>query len=317
MMLFRRNSPYLKRSIDVRATLGNFDGVHLGHQALLRRVCAIRDFLVEQGRDALALLISFSPHPDVVVGKAQEIPHLTTLHQKAKLLSELSIDAFQVMHFSRQLAGLSAERFVKEYLIEKCGVSHLVLGPDARIGRDGSATASVICDLFDGAGGASEILDFEEYLGERISSGRIRRFVETGDLDACRASLGRRYAIEGRVARGYQRGRKLGYATANIEQSRQLWPPYGVYATKSHLKDGRVFYSLTNIGVRPTFGSHVQSAETHLLDYTAESLYGERIEVSFLERLRGEMRFSSAADLSAQIKTDIENSRIVFARLVD
>ena len=289
------------------AALGMFDGLHLGHQLILEKVRQLR---AEYSPEARTALISFYPHPlKVLNAKWSGLqPSILTLHQKLKLLSESGIDELWLLHFTEELAGMSAECFIEEVLLRRLGVRRLLLGADAKFGAGQRGTVELASRLMSSRGAECISIDLLQAGSRRIGSSRIREQLAVGDLKGAAELLGRPYAIEGRVVKGDGRGAQLGFRTANLAIGRQAWPPFAVYASLSHLA-GRTYESISSIGTRPTFGKLVPCAETHLLSYSGPAFYGRRLEVELVERIRGERRFAGVSELISQIKLDVAEAR--------
>ena len=285
------------------AVLGNLDGVHRGHQRLLAEARSIAD-----KRSVPLLTVSFYPHPAVVLGRTSELPMITSLRQKVRVLDALGVDRIALVRFTSALSQLSAEDFVGKVLLGMLNIETLVVGPDAAVGRGRTGTASVLAEIFERAGRACTTLPFLELEGERVSSRRIRSVVAAGDLATARALLGRGFALDGRVQHGAKRGQGIGFPTLNLAVNGRVLPPRGVYATRTQIGACR-YPSVTNLGVRPTFAGTTLSAETHLLDYAGPALYGNVIEVEFVEHIREERRFPSVQELRHQIGRDVEEAR--------
>lgn len=278
--------------------IGSFDGVHLGHQYLLRRVGEI-----SAEKELHPALLSFYPHPGVVLGKRTDASLLTTLRLKERLLAELGIKTLYLAHFTRAFSQISAEEFVRGLVHRTLGAQYVVLGSDARVGHRGLGTADLILEELRTVGADGEILSPLTDGGRKIGSGVVREMIQKGDLVGARRLLGRSYALEGRVVQGSQRGRSLGFPTANLSVGRQMLPRFGVYS--SYVTVGEVTVpAVTNVGVRPTVGGQGESVETHLLIPPERSLYGMRIEISFEHHLREERKFPSLDELQAQIALD-------------
>ena len=290
----------------VVATLGNFDGIHLGHQALLKSVIEVQKKLKINSIDAKTALVSFYPHPAIVLGKATKIPALTNISKKIEILSEIGIDYLYLIHFTKKFSEYSAEYFIENILRKMIQVSHLVIGPDARVGRDAEGTADNIKKLGDKYSIETTILPFEEVDGQRMSSRGIRVLIEAGDCAQARLLLGRAFSIKGRVVRGNNRGKSLGFPTANTKvAASQLIPADGVYATYVKLND-REYRAVTNIGVRPTFANTGRTIETYLIDYNGGDFYSDKIELLFIQRIRDEKPFNDISQLIEQIQADVE-----------
>jgi len=288
-------------------TVGTFDGVHRGHQAII-------DYLRERAREqsGLSTLVSFDPHPRAVV-HGDDVPLLTTVADRADALETLGLDRFVVVPFSTDFARLGPEEYVEKVLVEGIGVREITVGYDHRFGKGRAGDVDLLRELGEKYGFEVDVIPPQEVDRDVVSSSTIRSLLlEEGDMQRARELLGRSYQIEGVVAKGEGRGRKLGYPTANLalEDARKLVPKRGVYATKVTLPNGRRRGGMLNIGRRPTFDEMDVTVEVHLLDYEGD-LYGERLTVQFLQRLRDEQRFESADALATQLSEDEKHCRTV------
>lgn len=289
-------------------TIGNFDGVHLGHQALLAETVARAR---ELGVPAVGL--TFDPHPERVLRPESGLKLLSTRAQRAQLVGRSGIDALVELVFDRRLAAMSAAEFAREYLHRRLAVREVRLGASFRLGagREGDVDALSVASLELGFGvvGVSPVVLNDE----PVSSTRVRREVARGHVEEAWRLLGRTYFVDGRVSVGKRMGRRLGFPTINIEVENELLPAHGVYITGVHLPSfGRVFGSVTNIGVRPTvYERSAVTVECHVVDFNAD-VYREDVRLFFLRRLRDERLFSSSMELVAQIRRDVEAARLHF-----
>lgn len=297
---FRNAAPASRQSV---LTIGNFDGVHLGHQALIGRV-------VEEARKtgAQSALLTFDPHPQTVLSERQ-VPALTSLKQRISLFEGLGLEAVYLIPFTRQLAKKSAEEFVREFLIDRFRLRRVVMGYDFAFGRNREGTATVMEALSGEFGFAYEVFPAVAVDGQIVSSSRIRRVLESGEFRLAERLLGRPFSILGLVVQGERRGQKLGFPTMNVVPELPLALRRGVYAVKTRVGEG-VYGGVCNYGVRPTVGAAQPILETHLFDFdlTGEG-YGETIEVMPLRFLREERAFASLDDLRAQIARDSREAR--------
>ena len=292
--------PPLKSPVVV--TIGNFDGVHLGHKALLARA---RDYL-KDGEGTL-VVISFYPHPGSVLRRAQPVPLLTTLKQKCDYLEEEGVSLLYALHFTEALAQLSAEEFLQGILVKTLKVDHLVIGPDARVGKNREGDVEFIKSVLSNHGKTVEVVSFTEEEGKKVSSGAIRDLVRAGDVEGAKRALGREFQLEGRVVPGQKRGRTIGFPTANIS-TKQLLPGIGVYATRFIMR-GHLFQSVTNVGLRPTFGGIGVVPETFVFARFDREFYGEPVQVNFVKKIREEQVFADVNMLRAQIIKDVESAQ--------
>jgi len=288
-------------------TVGTFDGVHRGHQAII-------EYLKRRAQDQSgpSTLVSFDPHPRAVV-HGDDVPLLTTVAERADVLEDLGLDRFVVVPFSTEFAQLGPEEYVRDVLVKRIGVQEITVGYDHRFGKDRAGDVEVLRDLGTQYEFEVDVIPPQEVDRDVVSSSSIRSLLlKDGAVNAASDRLGRPYPLDGIVARGEGRGRKLGYPTANLAlgDARKLVPKRGVYATVATLPDGRRRGGMMNIGRRPTFDEMDVTVEVHLLDYEGD-LYGERLSVQFLQRLRAEQKFQSAEALAAQLSEDEEHCRTV------
>jgi riboflavin kinase/FMN adenylyltransferase len=294
--------PHVERTA---ITIGTFDGVHRGHQDVFARLVRRAQIL-----GVPSLLVTFDPHPLEIVNPAAAPPLLTVGDEKLEVLAESGVDYVAVVPFTRALANLDAAEFVDQILIGKFRMHDLLMGHDHGFGRNRGGDVTTIRELGRVRGFAVDIVPpVTVGNGPPISSTGIRRAIAGGDLARARAALGRAYAVGGRVVRGEQRGRLLGFPTINIPlpSPRKLLPPQGVYAVRVQTARGP-FDGMLNLGPRPTFGDAEVIIEVHLFGAPGE-LYGSRVRLDFIDRLRETMRFDGADALVVQLGKDAENAR--------
>lgn len=290
-------------------TIGNFDGIHRGQKAVLSTVVERAVFLGVE-----SVVVTFEPHPRTVLEPGTGPALLTTPAQKRALLEREGVDALAVVRFDEAFSRTSAETFVRRFLHGALGVRDLLVGSTFAFGRRREGDLSLLRALGDELGFAVSGIP-ELQLGDApVSSTRIRRAIREGDMVAAREMLGRSYAIVGRVDRGRGLGRRIGWPTINVTPENDLLPSSGVYVSTVVMPGmDRILGAVTNVGVRPTFPDDFAAGsrrfvESHILDFDAD-LYGEAVELSFLEKLRDERAFPSAGDLSRQIGEDAERAR--------
>jgi riboflavin kinase/FMN adenylyltransferase len=289
--------------------LGNFDGLHRGHQKIVERV---RRVASERGASAIAM--TFDPHPPRVVRPDKAPPLLMTHLQKIEVLMKAGVHGVAVVRFTPDLSRWDPEMFVRAVLVEWLRVAEVWVGANFLFGRDRTGNFTMLRALGARYGFRSEKIDPVRYKEFVVSSTRIRRLVAEGRVDEAGALLGRTYFIDGTVVRGRERGRALGFPTANLCSENELVPPAGVYATTITI-DGVVHPSVTNIGVRPTFGDDSRSViETHVLGLERD-LYGAKVRLGFVQRVRDERKFETVDALTEQIKADCRAASGLFARL--
>ena len=280
--------------------LGNFDGFHKGHQAVVGRAVARAR---AEGRPAL--VATFDPHP--VRFFRPDVPpfRLTSLNQRERLFAEAGADAMIVFPFNAALAGLTAEEFVAERL---AGVAGVVTGEDFTFGKGRSGNVDVLAELGAKYGFTAEAVAPVADDSEAVSSSRIRDALQAGDCATATHLLTRLFAVEGVVQHGDKNGRKLGFPTANIDMGSYLRPRYGIYAVKGRLPDGRKLDGVANLGIRPTFDPPKELLEPHFFDFSGD-LYGQTIEVEFHAFIRAEAKFDSLDALVTQMERDCEQAR--------
>jgi riboflavin kinase / FMN adenylyltransferase len=288
-------------------TIGNFDGVHRGHQMLIERMVR-----AARAEGSLAGLLTFHPHPMAVLRPQVPLAYLTTPEERAELLAALGLDFVLVLPFTRETAALSASDFMQQ-LTARVRVDTLWIGPDFALGRDRGGNAQMLASLGRQLGYHLHVLPPFDRQGEPVRSSLIRTLLaEEGAVDQAAELLGRPFRVQGVVQPGAQRGRKLGFPTANVAlESGRLAPAHGVYACWAW-RGSRGYPSVVNVGVRPTFDNGRPSMEAYLLDFS-DDLYGETLGLSFIRRLRAERRFEDIQALKSQITADAEAARQILA----
>ena len=298
----------IPRNAPVYGFLGNLDGVHRGHQALIR---ALQER--SQADGGIISAITFYPHPLEVLKKT-EVPRITPLRKKVALLAEFGVDELILVHFTPELSNCSADDFIREYLQKRFGLNFLLIGEDAAVGKDREGDTEFLLSELPKLGIGCELFQFVSIDGSKIGSSVIRRALQRGEFERVQSLLGRRFSVLGRVRRGAQLGRQLGFPTANIEVRNQLLPPNGVYIARVKLE--KSWYSAAvNVGVNPTVNTQSQPrVESYLLTYSGSEFYGEIIEVEFIKKLRDELRFDSVDELKNRVHSDIEDVREYFSK---
>ncbi len=293
-------------------TIGNFDGVHIGHQALFYTVIEQADAI---GGTAVAM--TFEPHPMRVLAPEGHPPLITLYEQKTELIARAGIEVLIAIPFSREFAAISARSFVQNLLVERIGMKAVVVGQDYTFGRDREGNLELLRNWSRKLAYDVLVVDWIQSAraaSDRISSTRIRELVTSGRMAAAQKMLGRHYQIRGVVACGRNRGgRLLGFPTANINLQDELCPQRGIYAVTVEHED-RTHQGVANIGYSPTFGDHLFTVEVHILDFD-KNIYGHPIRVNFIQRLRDEIKFESIDALAAQIQNDIVKARSILANL--
>ena len=286
-------------------TVGSFDGVHRGHQAVLQEIDRRAR---AAGRSSV--LVTFDPHPLEVVNPDAAPALLTTGPERLEILALSPLDYVLLVRFDRHLASLTPEQFVRQVLIERCAVRELVIGHDHGFGRGRSGDVETLRRLGETHGFEVDVVPPVDFGGQHVSSSRIRRAVAGGDLTTAAAMLGRRYGVVGRVAQGERRGRLLGVPTINLSELslRKLLPPDGVYAVQVEWRGGSAG-GMMNQGPRPTFQDGRRVLEAHIFDFDGD-LYGEWVRIEWVEHLRDIERFGSTDHLQQQLQLQLERDRI-------
>jgi riboflavin kinase / FMN adenylyltransferase len=306
-MQFFRTIPELATTARVLA-IGNFDGLHLGHRALLERLTT-----TARQHGLPSAVMTFEPHPRELFTPDQAPARLTSLREKLALLEGCGVDQVFLLHFSRKLAGLTADEFVERILLRGLGVRHLIIGDDFRFGKGRAGDFALLQAAGKRHGFGVEAMHTIEIDGERVSSSAVREVLGAGDLEHAARLLGRPYCISGRVVHGGKIGRKLGWPTANIQLQRKRVALTGVFAATLSGIDKRHLPGAASLGVRPTLGLGLRPVlEVHLFDFDQE-IYGAHVTVHFLHKLRDEMKFDSFAALSAQIASDVAATQEYFS----
>lgn len=287
-------------------TLGVFDGLHLGHQRIM-------ELVVRRAKEigAVPTAITFDPHPRAILHPEKAPPLLQTLDQRLANLEFLGIEQTIVIRFDKEFAEIDAELFLKDVVFERLQAKEVYLGSGFAFGRDRGGNIGLLCDISSELGFLAGEVPEVTLRNQRISSTLIRTLLTEGRVNLARRMLGRPYGVEGQIVRGFQRGRTIGFPTANLKPQNRVIPKFGVYATATLIK-GTWHRSITNVGVRPTFeDDDFPSIETHIFDFD-DDLYGEVLRVRFLHRIRDERKFSGIDELRSQIESDCNRARKYF-----
>ncbi|HEX2261010.1 MAG TPA: bifunctional riboflavin kinase/FAD synthetase [Candidatus Binatia bacterium] len=289
-------------------TMGNFDGIHLGHQALVRHT-------VEESKQLgyPSIVLTFEPHPLKVLAPERAPRLLLSYQDKLDLFQAFGVDIVIAQRFDREFASIAAEDFVRRFLVGRLKTKKLWVGRDLRFGQGRKGGTGDLIRVAPEVGFQVGVLDPISSDGIRISSSRIRGLVEAGCVDEVRPMLGRYHFVSGRVVTGKGRGRKLGFPTANISSQTEVVPLNGIYATSIEVKS-RQWLSVSSVGVNPTFGDGPRTVESFIFDFESE-IYGEAVKLSFVKRIRDEKKFSTVEDLIAQMHGDVEQARVIFEDL--
>ena len=287
-------------------TIGNFDGVHTGHQAVIRQ-------LQQYARQVAlpAVVVTFEPQPLEFFAPAAAPARLTSFREKMEWLSEHGLERVVCLRFQKSLADLPARDFVALLLVRDLGAKYIVVGDDFRFGQGRQGDFKFLQALQAEYGYTVVATETLMNDGERVSSSRIRALLTAGRLQEVEALLGRPYSMSGRVIRGDGRGKSLGFATANLALKRNKSPLLGVYAVRVEGLDGSIYPGVANLGTRPVFHGNKVLLEVHLLNFTSD-IYGRYLHVNFHQRIRPEQNFASVQALVAQISRDVETTRQYF-----
>ncbi len=289
-------------------TIGNFDGVHRGQREVLETIVARAK---ELGTNSLVL--TFDPHPLALLRPDERPLQITTLEQKERLLDEVGVDVVLVLRFNPELAKVSAESFVEEFLHRRLDLKEIYVGSSFSFGRERAGNVALLKKMGEKLG--FEAVGVEEVVarGQRVSSTRVRRAIQEGRVEAAQEMLSRPHSITGVVTRGDRMGKRLGWPTINLAVDNELLPADGVYACEVRFPGlAGVFQCATNIGTRPTvYENYKRVVEAHILDFNTD-VYGERVELFFFKRLREERIFPTVMDLSSQIRRDVDATREFF-----
>lgn len=286
--------------------LGNFDGVHLGHRAILKAA-------IDRARAArgTAFALTFDPLPAKVLAPARAPRLILAPEDKLELLRASGIDGVIVVAFTPALSRLTPAEFVRDYLLGAIGAREVVVGRSVSFGHDRAGNAEVMTELGRRMGFETIVAGPVTIDGAVVSSTRIRELIAAGEMRAAARLLGRNHFLSGTVVHGRERGRTIGFPTANLDSATECMPPDGVYAARVVLPDG-AFGSITNIGMRPTFSEPARTIEAHIFDFNRD-IYGTKIQLEIVERIRGERKFASGQALAAQIAEDLKRAKEILA----
>ncbi|NCT67020.1 MAG: bifunctional riboflavin kinase/FAD synthetase [Rhodanobacteraceae bacterium] len=287
--------------------VGAFDGVHLGHRALLARV---RERAAERGLVPLA--ISFEPIPRELFARGAPVPRLASAREKIERVAAAGIERLLLLRFNTVLAALEAEAFIERVLVARCAAREIWIGADFRFGHGRRGDVAMLREASARLGFTVEVMPDVEIAGERVSSSTVRAHLAAGEFDAAARLLGRPFSIGGHVVRGQQLGRKLGYPTANIRLGRRTSPVGGIFAVQVHGAAAEALPGVASLGVRPTVNGTEPLLEAHLFDFDGD-LYGRRLEVEFVQKLRDEAKFDDLDAMVRQIDRDADEARAILA----
>ena len=287
--------------------IGNFDGVHIGHQMIFLRTAEIA-----KQNNGTSLAFTFEPHPLKIIAPERVPPLLTTFRQKMEYIEECGIDQVICADFTRQFADQHPRDFAKDILGDKLGVKEVLVGFDYAFGKGREGTVPYLKKMGEEFSFAVHVIEPIKLNGHLVGSSYVRELIEEGNVETAVEFLGRPYSIRGPVVHGYKTGQAIGFPTANIDTSKVQIPGTGVYAVYVRCQDDR-FPGVVNVGFNPTFHRDSLSVEVHIFDFY-EKIYGEEIEVEFIRRIRSEKEFNSAEELVKQIEKDIQAAKKVLKK---
>ena len=285
-----------KRSV---VTIGTFDGIHLGHQKILSRLIKS-----SKNKDLNSVVLTFFPHPRIILNKYNEVKMIDTLDEKIIHLNEIGIDSLIIHPFDRNFSLLSANQFIKDFLVDKLKIKHIIIGYDHRFGKGREASVTDLKNYANDYDFTVEEIKAQEIEKITVSSTKIRNSINQGDIKTTEKYLGRYFNLTGKVVKGDGLGKKINYPTANIfiEETYKIIPKDGVYLVETIIED-KLFNGMMNIGHRPTIGTNVKSIEVHLFNFN-EDIYGKVISIKMISKIRDEKKFSSIEALKEQLVKD-------------
>ena len=298
MKIYRSIEDYneVKRSV---VTIGTFDGIHLGHKKILSRLIKS-----SKNKDLNSVVLTFFPHPRIILNKYNEVKMIDTLDEKIIHLNEIGIDSLIIHPFDKNFSLLSANQFIKDFLVDKLKIKHIIIGYDHRFGKGREASVTDLKNYADDYDFTVEEIKAQEIEKITVSSTKIRNSINQGDIKTTEKYLGRYFNLTGKVVKGDGLGKKINYPTANIfiEETYKIIPKDGVYLVETIIKD-KLFKGMMNIGHRPTIGTNVKSIEVHLFNFN-EDIYGQVISIKMISKIRDEKKFSSIEALKGQLVKD-------------
>ena len=298
MKIYRSIEDYneVKRSV---VTIGTFDGIHLGHQEILSRLIKS-----SKNKDLNSVVLTFFPHPRIILNKYNEVKMIDTLDEKIIHLNEIGIDSLVIHPFDKNFSLLSANQFIKDFLVDKLKIKHIIIGYDHRFGKGREASVTDLKNYADDYDFTVEEIKAQEIEKITVSSTKIRNSINQGDIKTTEKYLGRSFNLTGKIVKGDGLGKKINYPTANIfiEETYKIIPKDGVYLVETIIED-KLFNGMMNIGHRPTIGTNVKSIEVHLFNFN-EDIYGQVISIKMISKIRDEKKFSSIQALKEQLVKD-------------
>jgi len=306
MQIYRHIDEFIKPQYPI-VTVGTFDGLHIGHKMLLKRLAALAG-----EKKGEVVLLTFHPHPrKVLFQDANGLEMLSTLEEKMKLMEQYGVDHLVIQPFTTDFSKMEYDEFVQEILVDKLGVKTLVIGYDHQFGHQRRGSMKTLAAMAPALGFEVEEIPEQDIDAIAVSSTRIRKALKNGEIEVATQLLGYQYCIAGRVVEGKQIGRTLGFPTANIlcDDPDKLIPANGIYAVKVEI-DGQLWKGALSIGNRPTFDNGARSIEVHILEFD-ENIYGKNLRIFFHQYLRPELKFHSAEALVVQMQKDVEQCHLL------
>ena len=310
MKVFQSIDKYTGSEFKAVVTIGTFDGVHIGHQKIIEQLNRLKS-----GREEVSMILTFFPHPRRVLDQSNDIKMLTTLEEKTELLSDFGLDQLIIEPFTREFSRLSALEFVRDILVNKLHLRKLVIGYDHHFGRNREGNFEQLTEYGKLYGFEVVEIPAQEIRSVSVSSTKIRKAIENGDMATANSYLGYPYRLTGEIVKGQGLGRKLKFPTVNLNvvEDYKLIPKKGVYAVQTSI-NGEMVSGMMNIGYRPTVGGSGRTIEVHLLDFEGD-LYGVRMRIDVLARLRDEIKFDSTDSLSEQLRKDEALTRSILSKI--
>ncbi|MFK8011660.1 MAG: bifunctional riboflavin kinase/FAD synthetase [Marinicellaceae bacterium] len=288
-------------------TIGNFDGVHLGHQSLIRKVTGIAET-----KRLKSVVVTMQPLASLYFNKHAKLPILTTFKDKYKLIKNLNVDFLCVLNFNKSLAELSAEDFIQDILIDGLSARHIIIGDDFKFGKNRAGDIDLLKDYCMSKGIDVTAIDTISKNHQRVSSSQIRQELSINNFEKVKSLLGRTFSITGKITRGEQIGRTIDYPTINIKLKNRQIPLNGIFFVKVLFESGETHIGSASIGTRPTVGGIEKLLEVYILDFDKQ-VYGQNVEVLFYQKLRNELKFDSLIELKRHIKEDVIKTRLFFS----
>ena len=287
-------------------TIGTFDGIHVGHQKIIRTL--VKESL---SKNLLANILTFFPHPRMVLNKDSEIKLIDTIREKEKKLKNLGVNTLIIHPFTKEFSRMSSVEFTRDILIKKLNVYKIILGYDHRFGKNRESSVEDLIELGIAYNFKVEVLDAKKINSINISSTKIRKAIQTGDINKATLYLGRCFEIKGNVIKGKGIGKKIGFPTANIiiKENYKLIPNKGVYLIKAKIKN-KSYYGMMNIGNRPTLNGKNETLEVNIFNFN-ENIYGKSLKIFFLNKIRNEIKFDSIEKLSNQLQKDKDYCKVL------